>query len=460
MFNLKTLKISGKEVLPLIEGGKGVSISTGETSGAWAFENAVGTVSIVNADIFKFVDIFSDKFKSKTREERHESLMNFSIEGAINQIKIAFEKSCGNGRIHINALWEMASVERLLTSVLDKVSGFVHGITCGAGLPYKLAEIASKYKCYYYPIISSSRAFSILYKRSYAKFKDFLGGVVYEDPWFAGGHIGISNAEDPKVPESPYLRLKNLRKVMTDFGLSHVPIIIAGGVWWLKEWEDYIDNKELGDVAFQFGTRAILTKETPVAESWKEKLFNLKKDDIVINKFSPTGFYSSAINNNFLQNLTARSERQFEYSDELTEEFNAEVAFGSRKFFVRACERNAIENFKSQGFTSVMKTPDKTFILVTKEEGMKILDSQSRCVGCLSHCKFSNWSQHTKDYFMPDPRLFCIQHALQNVAQGKDLDENLIFVGKNAYRFAEDPFYAGNYVPTVKELINRILTGY
>jgi hypothetical protein len=33
---LNPLVISGREVLPLVEGGKGISVSNGESSGAWA----------------------------------------------------------------------------------------------------------------------------------------------------------------------------------------------------------------------------------------------------------------------------------------------------------------------------------------------------------------------------------------------------------------------------------------
>ena len=38
-FNMKKIDsiiLSGKETLPLIEGGKGIAISSGESSGAWA----------------------------------------------------------------------------------------------------------------------------------------------------------------------------------------------------------------------------------------------------------------------------------------------------------------------------------------------------------------------------------------------------------------------------------------
>ena len=40
-----------------------------------------------------------------------------------------------------------------------------------------------------------------------------------------------------------------------NLNLEDTPIIMAGGVWNLSEWEDWIDNPEIGKIAFQFGTR-------------------------------------------------------------------------------------------------------------------------------------------------------------------------------------------------------------
>jgi len=36
---------------------------------------------------------------------------------------------------------------------------------------------------------------------------------------------------------------------------------------------------------------------------------------------------------------------------------------------------------------------------------------------------------------------------------------NLMFSGHNAYRFALDPFYGNGFIPTVRQLVERILTG-
>ena len=109
-----------------------------------------------------------------------------------------------------------------------------------------------------------------------------MGGVVYEDPWFAGGHCGFSNTDEVSKPQSPYEKVIDLRKVMNANGLNHLPIIIAGGVWSLADWQDYIDNPEVGEVGFQFGTRPLLTQESPISDAWKKLLKSLKKEDIVV----------------------------------------------------------------------------------------------------------------------------------------------------------------------------------
>eukprot|EP00657_Telonema_sp_P-1_P003706 TRINITY_DN1872_c0_g1_i2.p1 TRINITY_DN1872_c0_g1~~TRINITY_DN1872_c0_g1_i2.p1 ORF type:complete len:160 (+),score=66.90 TRINITY_DN1872_c0_g1_i2:137-616(+) len=125
------------------------------------------------------------------------------------------------------------------------------------------------------------QAFNLLWKRAYKNVSELLGGVVYEDPWLAGGHNGLSNAEDPNKPGDPYPRVLELRQIMRKLGLDHVPIIMAGGVWNLKEWKDWIDNKELGPIMFQFGTRPLLTKESQISDKWKKRLLNLKPGDVL-----------------------------------------------------------------------------------------------------------------------------------------------------------------------------------
>ncbi|MEN9499605.1 MAG: hypothetical protein RIS83_1424 [Pseudomonadota bacterium] len=462
---INTIRMGGVDVLPLVEGGKGVAVSNGQTCGAWASAGGVGTFSAVNADDYDANgEIIRQIYHGKTRRDRHEELVQYGIKGGIAQAKRAWEMSGGKGRIHTNILWEMGGAERVARGMLEGARGLIHGVTCGAGMPYKLAEVARDFGVYYYPIISSARAFAALWKRSYHKTREWLGGVVYEDPWLAGGHNGLSNSEDPKLPEAPFPRVLKLRQQMREFGLGDVPIIMAGGVWWLEEWEDWIDNPDLGPIAFQFGTRPLLTQESPISTAWKQRLLTLKPGDVLLQPFSPTGFYSSAVRNEFLQELEDRNERQVAYTAEPVGDHLAEYGVGPRKrpVFVTPHDLARIAHWEAEGFTEAMRTPDNTLIFVTPEKSREIVKDQVDCMGCLSACRFSNWSQHEPDFDngrRADPRSFCIQKTLQDISHDGALEKNLMFAGHNAYRFGQDPFYSNGFIPTAKQLVERIMTG-
>jgi NAD(P)H-dependent flavin oxidoreductase YrpB (nitropropane dioxygenase family) len=462
---INPIRMGGVDVLPLVEGGKGVAVSNGATCGGWASGGGVGTFSAVNADSYDAEgNVIRQTYSGRTRRERHEELVAYGIAGGIAQAKEAHERSNGQGRIHTNILWEMGGAERVARGMLEGAKGLIHGITCGAGMPYRLADIARDYGVHYYPIISSSRAFAALWKRAYSKTREWLGGVVYEDPWLAGGHNGLSNSEDPKKPEDPFPRVLKLRQQMREFGLGDVPIIMAGGVWWLEEWEDWIDNPDLGPIAFQFGTRPLLTQESPISEAWKQRLLTLKPGDVSLQPFSPTGFYSSAIRNEFLRELEDRNEHQVAYTAEPVGDHVAEYGVGPRKRLVYLTEhdRARVQGWEAQGFVEAMRTPDNTLIFVTPDQAQEILKDQVDCMGCLSHCRFSNWTQNEPDFSTgkkADPRSFCIQKTLQDVAHDGALERNLMFAGHNAFRFASDPFYSNGFVPTAKQLVERIMTG-
>jgi nitronate monooxygenase len=460
-----------QEYLPLVEGGKGIAVSNGESSGAWAAAGGIGTFSGVNADSLDANgETLVQTYHGKSRRERHDELVAYGIAGGIHQARVAHEMRNGNGRLHMNVLWEMGGAERILKGVLEGAKGLISGVTCGAGMPYKLAEICSHHNVNYLPIVSSSRAFRALWLRSYSKFRDWLGAVVYEDPWLAGGHNGLSNSENPEVPESPLPRVIALREFMNSVGLNNVPIVMAGGVWWVSEWAEWLDNNLVGPIAFQFGTRPLLTQESPISDAWKKKLLTLQEGDVFLNKFSPTGFYSSAVNNRFLRQLRARSERQIPYALESVGELNTPLEIGAkgnragRSVFVAPEDHGRASEWMANGYTEALRTPDNTFVFETPETAQQVRTDQINCMGCLSACQFSNWSQHddvkNTTGRTPDPRSFCIQKTLQTISHNGAVEDNLMFSGHNAYRFGKDPWYANGFIPTVKQLVERIASGY
>ena len=135
--------------------------------------------------------------------------MQYGIEGGIAQAKRAWDDHLGGtGRIHANILWEMGGAERVITGGArgregadawadvrgrDAVSPVGHrGAVRHPLLPDRQLLGARSTRCGSGPTARRPR---------------LLGGVVYEDPWLAGGHNGLSNGEDPTKPEDPFPRV-------------------------------------------------------------------------------------------------------------------------------------------------------------------------------------------------------------------------------------------------------------
>ena len=95
---LQPILYAGREVWPLIEGGKGVSATNHASSGAWAAAGGIGTVSAVNADSYEPEGRISPQiYEARTRRERHEELVQYAIDGAVAQVHRAYDIAGGRG---------------------------------------------------------------------------------------------------------------------------------------------------------------------------------------------------------------------------------------------------------------------------------------------------------------------------------------------------------------------------
>ena len=244
-----------------------------------------------------------------------------------------------------------------------------------------------------------------------------------------------------------------------------VPIVMAGGVWRLDEWENWIDNPELGQIVFQFGTRPLLTQESPIPPDWKARLMTLEEGDVLLHRFSPTGFYSSAVRNPFLRELEARSERQIAFTKE---------QIGDHAFRARRRHRHQEEFLGHQGRSAArprmvcrgLHQRDEDARRHARLRHARGREDHPQGPGRLhglpvSNVRFSSWADNEKNSTgrLADPRSFCIQKTLQDIAHGGPVEQNLMFAGHAAFRFKTDPFYSNGFVPTVKQLVDRILTG-
>jgi hypothetical protein len=92
------------------------------------------------------------------------------------------------------------------------------------------------------------------------------------------------------------------------------------------------------------------------------------------------------VNNEFIQELRARGERQVAYTAEPMGEHEAEFRTGprGRPVWLTPHDAEAARGWVGQGFTETMRTPDSTLIFVTPDKAEEIRQDQINCMGCLS----------------------------------------------------------------------------
>ena len=146
---------------------------------------------------------------------------------------------------------------------------------------------------------------------------------------------------------------------------------------------------------------------------------------------------------------------------------NTASARASGSVYLTRADLERARAWEAHGFTEAMRTPDSTLIFVTPETGARDHHGPDRLHGLsqpvpLLQLVAARGRDHSTGK-RPDPRSFCIQKTLQDIAHESDLpdtvERNLMFCGHNGFRFARDPFYSNGFIPTVKQLVERILTG-
>ena len=204
----------------------------------------------------------------------------------------------------------------------------------------------------------------------------------------------------------------------------------------------------------------MITKESPISDAWKKLMLQVKKGDVILQKFSPTGFFSSAIKNTFLSRLMERKQGEIEYQKVSSEVYSCPLAISETKtLFIKPDDLEKAKKQINAGYTEIKETPDNTIVFLSADEWVQMKEDRKNCVGCLSQCQFSAWSQAKGNSgHLPDPRSYCIHKTLYDVSHNGSIIDNLLFAGHQVYRFATDPLYR-NGIPSVKELIERIKTG-
>ncbi len=284
--------------VPIIQGGMGVGISLSGLASAVANEGGIGVIAGAMIGMNK-PNICTDPVEADTSALREE-------------IRAARAKT--DGLLGVNIMVALNNFSQLVQTSLQEQIDFIFS---GAGLPLDLpkywreaCDAANKeLRTKLAPIVSSARAATIISRKWMSRFGYMPDAFVLEGPK-AGGHLGFKPEDlsdpghdlDHVLPEV----LEAVKPMEDEVGRA-VPVIAAGGIFSGFDIRKYLG---MGAAGVQMGTRFVATHECDADIRFKEAFVNAKAEDVTIIK-SPVGMPGRAINNAFLESVTAGLRKPF-----------------------------------------------------------------------------------------------------------------------------------------------------
>ncbi|MGB5079682.1 MAG: nitronate monooxygenase family protein [Burkholderiales bacterium] len=291
------LRIKGKSLLPIVQGGMGVGISAHRLSGHVARAGAVGTLSSVDLRRHH-PDLMAQTAKSRDKE-----LINrVNLLALDRELRAALEIAGGNGLIAVNV---MRAISEYAPSVRQSCESGAGAIVVGAGLPLDLPDLTAAYPdVALIPILSDSRGIAILLKKWLRKSR-LPDAVVIEHPLYAGGHLGAAKIADLNDPRFDFPRvLEETFAVFRELGIERerVPLIPAGGIASPAQVRELF---ALGASAVQVGTPFAVTEESDAHPNFKRVLAEAGPEDIV-TFMSAAGLPARAVKTPWLEQYLAK----------------------------------------------------------------------------------------------------------------------------------------------------------
>ena len=293
------LELKGRSLVPIMQGGMGVNISTAEMAQAVAARGGIGHVS--DAMVPDLADrLFGTGFTrmkalacKALERTTGEAGFHFPVEKIREAAKLylgrVMEGRTGEGRIHVNIMEKLtmnASLETLRARLLGALDAGVDGISLSAGLhagSFALMSGHPRFRDACLGVVVSSRRALNLFMRKSAKTGRLPDYVVVEGP-LAGGHLGFG-ADWQRFSLADIVR--DVKGWLHENALR-IPVIAAGGVFTGTDGVRMIT--EAGADGIQAATRFAVTRESGLPDAVKQRYFDARAEDIEVNGISPTGY--------------------------------------------------------------------------------------------------------------------------------------------------------------------------
>jgi nitronate monooxygenase len=291
------LRIKGRSLLPIVQGGMGVGVSAHRLAGSVARAGAVGTLSSVDLRRHH-PDLMAQTAKSRDKE-----LINrVNLLALDREVRAALEIAGGNGLVAVNA---MRAISEYAADVRQSCESGAGAIVVGAGLPLDLPELTAAHpEVALIPILSDSRGIAIVLKKWLRKSR-LPDAIVIEHPRYAGGHLGAAKIADLDDPRFDFPRvLEETFTVFKELGIEReqVPLIPAGGIATPAQVQELF---ALGASAVQIGTPFAVTEEGDAHPNFKRVLADARPEDIV-TFMSVAGLPARAVKTPWLEQYLAK----------------------------------------------------------------------------------------------------------------------------------------------------------
>lgn len=270
------LRIKGKSLLPIVQGGMGVGVSAHRLAGSVARLGAMGTISSVDLRRHH-PDLMART--GKARKDDMKAIINTAnLEALDREIRAARALAEGNGMVAVNI---MRAVAEYAPYVKQACESGADAIVVGAGLPMDLPELAADYPdVALIPILSDVRGIGLILKK-WMRRERLPDAIVIENPQFAAGHLGAASLESINDPHFAFsVVIEGTLALFDQLGIARdrIPLIVAGGI---HSHEQVRELLALGASAVQLGTSFAVTSEGDAHENFKRILAGAQPEDIV-----------------------------------------------------------------------------------------------------------------------------------------------------------------------------------
>jgi nitronate monooxygenase len=304
---LPPLRLAGRRVLPIVQGGMGVGVSAHRLAGSVAALGAVGTLSSV--DLRRHHPDLMQRTGSLPAGAAAKAAIDAANLVALDrEIGAARALAGGNGLIAVNV---MRAVSAYPEYVRQACQSGADAIVVGAGLPLDLPELAADWpRVALVPILSDLRGIQLLVRKWERKGR-LPDAIVVEHPRYAGGHLGATRIEELDDPRFDFENVIGpAREWFRQQGIDPdtIPLIPAGGIDSHRRIRELID---MGAAAVQLGTAFAVTDEGDAHLEFKRVLAGAVPQDVV-EFVSVAGLPARAVRTPWLDKHIAAQPRKAE----------------------------------------------------------------------------------------------------------------------------------------------------